>query len=82
MIELEHMTGANPLSHFGKPYDIYKRDNSNEKTNGFEMNPLLHGILQRRNLLEMKKILIHMSILHALRIYVALSNYWGILLMR
>ena len=42
------MTSANPLNHFGKPYDIYKRDNSNEKTRGFEINPLLLSILHKK----------------------------------
>src|SRR4051812_17301692 len=48
MMELENMTSANLLSHLGKPYDIYKRDNSNEKTRGFEINPLLLGILHKK----------------------------------
>ena len=48
MMEFEHMTSANPLSYFGKPYDIYKRDNSNEKTRGFEINPLLLGIVHKK----------------------------------
>ena len=42
------MTSGNPLNHFGKPYDIYKRDNSNEKTRGFEINHLLLCILHKK----------------------------------
>ena len=42
------MTSASPLNHFGKPYDIYKKDNSNEKTRGFEINPLLLSILHNK----------------------------------
>ena len=42
------MTRANPLNYFGKPYDIYKKDNSNEKTRGFEINPLLLSILHKK----------------------------------
>ena len=76
------MTSADPLNRFGQPYDIYKKDNSNEKTRGFEINPLLLGVLHKKQFLEKKKILIHMSTLHALRISVALFNYWGILPMR
>ena len=48
MMDFEHMTSPNPLSHFGKPHDIYKRDNSNEKTRGFEINPLLLSILHKK----------------------------------
>src|SRR4051812_35068985 len=48
MVEFVHFTSANPLSHFGKPYDINKRDNSNKKTSGFEINTLLLGILHKK----------------------------------
>src|SRR3954471_10439726 len=48
MMEFEHFTSANPLNHFGKRYDINKRDNSNKKTRGFEINSLLLGILHKK----------------------------------
>ena len=47
-MEFERLTSADPLSHFGQPYDIYKRNNSNEKTRGFEINPLLLGVLHKK----------------------------------
>ena len=48
MMEFERLTSVDPLNRFGWPYDIYKRDNSNEKTRGFEINPLLLGVLQKK----------------------------------
>ena len=48
MMEFEHLTSVDPLSRFGQPYDIYKRDNSNKKTRGFEINPLLLGVLHKK----------------------------------
>src|SRR4051812_3967965 len=48
MMEFEHMTSANPLNHFGKPCDIYKRDNSKKKTRVFEINPLLLDMLHKK----------------------------------
>ena len=47
-MEFERFTSAHPLSHFGQPYDVYKRNYSNEKTRGFEINPLLLGILHKK----------------------------------
>ena len=47
-MEFERLTSADPLSRFGQPYDIYKRNNSNQKTRGFEINPLLLGVLHKK----------------------------------
>ena len=48
MMEFEHMIRAEPLNRFGQPYGIYRRDSSTEKTRGFEINPLLLGILHKK----------------------------------
>ena len=48
MMEFERLTSADPLSRFGQLYDIYKRNNSNEKIRGFEINPLLLGVLHKK----------------------------------
>jgi len=47
-MEFEHLTSADPLNRFAQPYDIYKRDDYNEKTRGFEINPLLLGVLHKK----------------------------------
>ena len=82
-MEFERLTSADPLSRFGQPYDIYKKDNSNEKTRGFEINPLLLGVLHKKQVFgEEENADPYEHIACFKDIYVALFNYRGILPMR
>ena len=47
-MEFERLTSVVPLSRFSQSYDIYKRDNSNDNTRGFEINHLLLGVLHKK----------------------------------